>query len=309
MSKQTSSESRTDVYAEVTARIITALEEGPERWVKSWTSNRDVWNPRNHLSDRPYRGVNLALLALTCTDGRYALNRWLTFQQARSIGGTVRKGSKGTLVVFWKRLDGRTGKPNDNATDDDSATDEGGKLAGRSALMAKHFYVFNVADVDGIPESVHDVPSDDGLAAQIILRSGARIIPGEPCYRPSDDLVMLPDASAFTRRDEYFATAYHELAHWTARRVGRETNAKRWGDDAYAMEELIAEMTAAMLCGATGQATLMQSASYLEHWLRVLKADKRAIFSVASAAQKAADYLLTRAGLDESGAPDSEQAA
>jgi len=295
-----------DVYAEITNRIVTALEQGPERWVKSWTTNRDVWNPRNHLSDRPYRGINLALLAMTCADGRYALNRWLTFQQARSMGGTVRKGSKGTMVVFWKRLDGRKSKDapsNDEApSEDDKSNTRGG------ALIAKHFYVFNVADVDGIPESIHDVPSDD-LAAQIILQSGARIVPGEPCYRPNDDVVMLPDANAFTSRDEYFATAFHELAHWTATRVGRETNAKRWGDDAYAMEELVAEMTAAMLCGATGKSTLMQSAGYLDHWLRVLKADKRAIFTVASAAQKAADYLMDRAGLNDLGASDSEEAA
>ena len=306
MSKRTSNEPRTDVYAEVTARIITALEEGPERWAKSWTSNRDIWNPCNHLTGRPYRGVNLALLALTCADGRHALNRWLTFQQARSMDGMVRKGSKGTMVAFWKRLDGRK---DSDAASDDNATAEDDKHASRGALMAKHFYVFNVANVDGIPESVHNVPSDDGLAAQIILQSGARIVPGEPCYRPGEDLVMLPDVSAFAHREEYFATAFHELAHWTARRVGRETNAKRWGDDAYAMEELVAEMTAAMLCGATGQATLMQSASYLDHWLRVLKTDKRAIFSVASAAQKAADYLLGRAGVGELAATDAEQAA
>lgn len=168
--------------------------------------------------------------------------------------------------------------------------------------------MFNVADVDGIPESMHEVPSDD-LAAQIVIQSGARIVPGEPCYRPSEDVVMLPEAGAFTSRDDYFATAFHELAHWSASRVGRETNIKRWGDGAYAVEELTAEMAAAMLCGATGKSTLMQSASYLDHWLRVLKADKRAIFTVASAAQKAADYLMDRAGLGHLAESGSEAAA
>jgi antirestriction protein ArdC len=292
MTKRTTT-ARIDIYDDVTARIVAELEKGPDQWTKSWTSSVALWQPQNHGTSRRYRGINVLLLALACQEHGFALNRWLTFRQALALGGCVRKGSQGVRVVFWKQLDAKRSKTTDSATiaaqhDEDQD---------RGPVVARHFYVFNVSDVDGVAEAQHAPRECTSLAAQLVAASGAQIVLGEPSYRALQDVVMLPEASRFATEADYFATALHELAHWTAPRVGRELNAKRWGDDAYAMEELVAELAAAMLCSACGIPTLMQSASYLDHWLRVLRTDKRAIFSATGAAQKAADYLLDRAGV------------
>lgn len=283
---------RADLYTAVTNRIIAALESGPEQWTKFWQSSADTWRPLNHGSERVYRGINLLLLAEMCHRRGHAHNRWLTFNQARELDGVVRKGSKGVPVVFWKPL-ASCGPDLDSSHDEQDSKRRG-------PVLARQFFVFNVADCDGIPESVHDVPRDESLASRIVHRSGARIVPGEPCYRPDQDVVQLPPASAFSSEPEMYAVACHELVHWTGTRVGREQKAKRFGDDAYAMEELVAELGSAMLCGACGFAPVSRAASYLDHWIRVLRQDSRAIFTVASAAQTAADYLLERA---EEGAP------
>ncbi|MDB4985598.1 MAG: antirestriction protein ArdC [Myxococcaceae bacterium] len=286
---------RADLYTAVTNRIIAALESGPERWVKFWQSSADTWRPVNHGSDRTYRGINLLLLAGVCHERGLAHNRWLTFNQARELGGMVRKGSKGVPVVFWKPLASAGQKDAEPANDERESQR-------RVGVLARQFFVFNVADCDGLPESVHDVPRDESLASRIVHRSGARIIPGEPCYRADEDVVQLPQVSAFGSEPEMFAVAFHELSHWCAPRVGREQNAKRFGDDAYAVEELIAELGSAMLCGACGFTPVSRAASYLDHWIRVLRQDSRAIFTVASAAQTAADYLLERADQAEAAA-------
>lgn len=277
---------RLDIYADVTDRIVAELEKGPAQWVQSWTTNAELWHPVNHGTERPYRGVNVLLLALVCAGRGYPLNRWVTFRQALALGGAVRKGAKGVRVTFWKQL-----RRESEAV---AATPEG-DADEKPRMVLRHFVVFNLADVDGLPDAVQVVPDDQRLASQIVQASGARIVPGSPCYRANEDVVALPDAPSFVSEADYFATAFHELVHWTASRVGREVNAKRYGDGSYAMEELVAELGAAMLCGVCALPTLMQSASYLDHWLRVLRQDKRAIFGVASAAQRAADYLLERA--------------
>jgi antirestriction protein ArdC len=280
---------RLDIYANVTDRIVAELEKGPAEWVKSWTTNTAFWRPINHTTERPYRGVNVLLLAFVCADRGYPLNRWVTFRQALALGGAVRKGAKGVRITFWKQL-----RADETAVATNAHVDEV-----QPRLVLRHFVVFNVADVDGLPEAIQTAPVDAGLSTQILQASGARIVPGAPCYRPTEDVIALPGVAAFRSEADYFATAFHELVHWTAPRVGRVVNAKRFGDDAYAMEEMVAELGAAMLCGVCTLPTLMQSASYLDHWLRVLRQDKRAIFGVASAAQRGADYLLERAtGLD-----------
>jgi antirestriction protein ArdC len=281
---------RIDLYTDVTNRIIAELEKGPAQWVKSWTCSPDSWRPINHSTDRAYRGVNVLLLAFVCAARGYPVNRWLTFRQALTLGGAVRKGAKGVRVTFWKqmRADAAEGA---EAPALDSAESERGLR-----MVLRHFTVFNVADVDGLCETTSSPPCDLSLPAQIVRASGARIVPGSPCYRPDEDVIALPGRQSFATEEDYFVTAFHELVHWTAPRVGREVNAKRFGDDAYAVEELVAELGAAMLCGVCNLPTLMQSASYLDHWLRVLRQDKRAIFAVASAAQRGADYLLEASG-------------
>lgn len=287
MAKTTSN--RIDLYSEVTSSIVAELEKGPEHWSRSWTSAVDLWRPNNHSTERPYRGVNVLLLAFACSRQGFGLNRWVTFRQALELDAHVRKGARGVRVVFWKQVASK----HDAQTEQMDAPPES---ESRAPVVARHFYVFNVADVEGIAEAQHVPPTTASLAARLVKESGATIVQGEPCYKPAQDIVMLPPLEAFQSAQDYYATAFHELCHWTAPRIGREVQAKRWGDDAYAMEELVAEMAAAMLCSACGIPSLMQSASYLNHWLRVLRSDSRAIFSAASAAQKAADYLLARVG-------------
>lgn len=278
---------RIDLYADVTNRIVDELEKGPAAWVKSWTTGgAELWRPVNHASDRAYRGVNVLLLAFVCAAKGYPQNRWLTFQQALACGGAVRRGAKGVRVTFWKPLGG-CGEAAATVPTEPAGDDE--KVAG---MVLRHFTVFNVAAIDGIAASDFATPADDSLPSRVVLSSGARIVHGSPCYRPGEDVIALPPPGEFDSVADYYVTAFHELVHWTGPRVGREVNSKRFGDDAYAIEELVAELGAAMVSGACSLPTLMQSASYLDHWLRVLRQDKRAIFAVAGAAQRAADYLL-----------------
>lgn len=280
---------RTDIYEDVTARIIDELERGPEQWAQSWALSVDVWNPRNHLTDAGYRGINLLLLAIACAKRGALVNRWTTFNQARDKGGMVRKGAKGVPLVLFKPLDAREAQSGEERADD---VDD----ARSRRVLVRHFHVFHVSDCDGLPEAQHIEPQDGSLAARIVRGSGATVVPGKPCYRVSEDVVQLPDVGCFDSVEAYWATAFHELIHWTAPRVGREVAMKRFGDEAYASEELVAELGAAMLCGVTGVPVITQCAAYLDSWLKALRADKRAIFTVASQAQKAADYLLNMAG-------------
>jgi antirestriction protein ArdC len=291
-------EARVDIYAEVTNKLIAALEQGPEAWTKSWTTRADLFCPVNHATGRAYRGINLWLLAIACDERAAMENRWLTFRQALALGTPIRKGAKGVRIIFWKTLDR---KDHEDATEEAHAESDQ-----RRPMIARTFHVFNAADCEGVPAEPVTFTPDCMLAARILDASGAAVVAGKPSYCPGDDVVRLPPVSAFASQADYFATAFHELAHWTAPRVKRELNAKRFGDRAYAIEELTAELAAAMLCRACGLPTLMQSASYISDWLKVLREDKRAVFSVASAAQKAADYLLERAGL---GCPPSHEAS
>ncbi|MFM2417730.1 MAG: hypothetical protein RL385_2453 [Pseudomonadota bacterium] len=296
MKRTTTTTERLDIFASVTDAIIAELEKGPEAWSAGWCSSADVWDPRNLETGKAYRGVNVLVLALTMLQRGYTQNLWLTFNQARARGGNVRKGSKGVHLVFWRPITRKN--DGDNTTDDTQGDDEDG----RKRMMAKPFVVFNVADCDGVNAPIDATPEEGGFsrleaAESIITASGAEIQPGRPSYLPDLDIIRLPERSAFLSAESYYATAFHELTHWTAPRVSREVQFKRWGDESYAMEELVAELGAAMLCGVTGVPALSQCAAYLNSWIRVLKSDKRAIFSVAGRAQKAADYLLSRAGL------------
>jgi antirestriction protein ArdC len=277
--------SKRDIYQEVTDRILNALEQGTAPWLKPWDSTGLDGLPLNASTGRAYNGINILLLWLTAYERSYTDSRWLTFRQAKALGGAVRKGEKGTLVTFWKVFE----KKQDDGTID-------------KIPVLKHFTVFNVAQVDGLALTEldnHKQPPQGPTyeAAQAVLdNSGAQVLHGKPYayYSPTADHIGIPPKARFDSIEAYWATLLHELTHWTSHpsRCGRKVEG-RFGSDAYAREELVAEMGSAFLCAQVGVPLEgLQHDSYLDHWIRILQEDKRAIIRAASQARKASEFLL-----------------
>ncbi len=272
-----------NVYEIVTQRILTQLEAGTVSWRKPWRGG-EAGLPRNLHSGRTYRGVNVFLLATIGHESPF----WLTFNQARQLGGTVRKGEKSAPVIFWNWIE--------KQTDD-----------GKDRLPVLRFYnVFNVAQCDGItapgptaPESPFEpIATCERIVAE--MPNPPTICNGEPraYYRPSTDTINMPRPELFDVPESYYATLFHELGHSSGakNRLGRKgvTDEVCFGSGDYGREELIAEMTSAYLCGhaSIGPATLENSASYLDNWTKALRSDSRLVVQAAAAAQKAADWIL-----------------
>lgn len=287
----------TDLYQTVTDQIISALEAGTPPWVCPWRRDTDDVAPANITTGKPYRGINVLLLNLRFMAHGFVHNRWLTFNQAAALGGRVRKGEHGTPIVFFKMHEVASDAPR-------VASESDGR---RVIPLLRSFTVFNVAQVDDLPVAPTPVeptvtPWDaDAVAERLLSDSGARIQHGgsRAFYRPGDDVIQLPAHGAFASASDYYATALHELTHWSGHplRCNRPLGG-RHGIDAYAFEELVAEMGAAFLtnhCRLPGQ---LQHASYIASWLAALRNDKRLIFTAASQAQRAADYLIST-GLQE----------
>ncbi len=281
-----------DLYASVTERIVAALEAGTPPWICPWRGVGVDARPANAATARPYRGINVLLLNLRAMTCGYSRSRWLTFAQALAAGGHVRKGEQGTQIVFFKMHEvdaaGLARQPSEER---------------KVIPLLRAFKVFNVDQVDGLPEALAAKPAPPAgweplvVADNIVAESGAQIRHGgsRAFYVPDADLIQMPPRSAFDCAGDYYATALHELTHWTghAGRCNRPLG-RRHGIDAYAFEELVAEMGSAFLtdyCGIVGR---MQHASYIASWLAALRNDKRLIFAAASQAQKAADYLLPK---------------
>ncbi len=278
-----------DMYQEVTDRIVAALENGVAPWVRPWaTAETGNAADTNAVSGKPYRGVNVLVLWCARAAFGYRDSRWLTFKQALDLGGNVRKGEKGTQIVFWKI--------NGYETENDA-----GETETRSAVLARAYTVFNVEQCDGLqldasePTAPAIEPSERVKAAiAYAAATGADIRHGgnSACYMPGVDAIRVPELGAFKSDSHYAATLLHELTHWTgAKERCDRTFGKRFGDDAYAVEELVAELGAAFACAELGIAGQLQHENYLGHWLRVLKADKRALFTAASQARKAVEFM------------------
>jgi antirestriction protein ArdC len=286
-----------DIYQTITDKIITELEAGTAPWVRPWSGETDPF-PRNALSQRPYRGINNVLLGMEAHCRGYTSNQWLTFRQAHQLGAHVRKGERASTIIYYEA---RMVEKEDAET-----VADGDETEKRFVPLLKVFSVFNVNQVDGLPESYAELPAVESdwdacaTAEQIMECSGAEIRHQgfKAFYSPPNDLIYLPNKASFADASSYYSTALHELCHWTGSttRLGRKLG-RRFGESAYAMEELIAELGAAFLsahCRLDGQ---LQHASYISSWLEVLQRDKRAVFVAAAQAQKAADYLLEQAGL------------
>ncbi|MCA9178403.1 MAG: DUF1738 domain-containing protein [Planctomycetales bacterium] len=274
-------------YQIITDRIIQLLEDGVVPWRKPWTSHAAP--PQNAVSRRPYRGVNVFLLACSRYDSPY----WLTFRQAKQWGGSVNKGEKATPVCFWKWLE----------TEDE----ETGEIRQRPLLRV--YYVFNVAQCDlpsgKLPvtpaEDCHDfVPIEqcEQVVAAMPRRPDLKHDADGAFYRPSEDCVHMPPQERFHSSEEYYATLFHELTHATGHssRLNRDgiVDPVSFGSPSYSREELVAELGASFLCGhcRIEQATIENSAAYLQGWLKQLRGDARLIVTAAAAAQKASDFIL-----------------
>jgi antirestriction protein ArdC len=283
-----------DVYASVTAQIITAIEQGVGTWRMPWhTSGKFACSPVNVTSRKPYRGINTLCLWAAAESKGYESGEWGTYRQWQERGAQVRKGEKATLVVFWKFA-------NTSAETDDG---DDQPVSGSRLLFTRGYSVFNAGQVDGYePQADTDTPMLERIEqADTFFKSvGAVVRHGgnQAFYSPATDHIQMPPFAAFRENVSYYATLAHESTHWTsaAARCDRQLG-KRFGDSAYAAEELIAELGAAFTCVHLGLSTEPREdhAQYLQSWLRVLKADSRAIFTAASKAQQACDWMITRA--------------
>src|SRR5262245_37661771 len=260
-----------DLYAAVTGRILAELEAGAPPWVKPWSRTPGRNHPHNAATGRPYSGCNVVLLWMTAH--RWSAPRFLTFRQAVELGGNVRRGEHGTKVYFVKQLEVR-----EKAADGTEDT--------RLVPMLREYTVFNVEQCENLPERIinptgraprnqdaRDAVVDEFLrATKADIREGA----GEAYYAPGSDFVSMPAFEAFQSRDKFYATAFHELGHWTGHtsRLNREFG-KRFGDRAYAAEELVAELCSAFLCAEFSIDGDVRHAGYIAHWVELLQ-DPRA---------------------------------
>ena len=269
-------------YARITDRIIALLEQGTVPWHKPWKVKTGP--PRNLVTGKPYRGINVFLLMALGYDSPH----WLTFRQAIQLGGSVKKGEKACPVVFWKRM-----------TIEDEATEDKRKIP-----LLRLYHVFNIAQCEGLGtrSATEDPPIVPAKPAEV-----AANMPQPPAlkhgmakafYSLSDDIVWMPPRSRFENEDGYFATLFHELVHSSGheKRLKRQSLLEKggFGTDPYCREELVAEMGAAFLCGHAEivDRTIDNSAAYIAGWLKQLKDDKTLIVQAAAQAQKAADFIL-----------------
>lgn len=286
---------RTDIHQTVTNKIIAAIEAGAGDWKMPWHRPGGAFTvPSNVATGNSYRGINIISLWVEAEIAGFARPIWGTYRQWKEAGAQVRKGEKGSLVVFYKPIEG------DDDSDDDTASPQ-------RKLLARASHVFNAAQVDGYqmkPEAPRaDLTERLDHVDRFIAATGAAVEHGgnRAFYRrPPADIIAMPGRDLFTGSatssptEAYYATYLHELAHWTGAepRLNR-TFGKRFGDKDYAFEELIAEISAAYLCAELGIANEPRHdhAQYLASWLEVLRADSRAIFTAASQASQVTAFL------------------
>jgi antirestriction protein ArdC len=288
-----------DIAQIITDRIISELEKGATPWVKPWKRLRGTPGhgmPFNPVSGTLYRGVNHFWLSMA--QGSYQTPYWLTFKQAQSLGASVKAGAKGTPVVYW-------------SINKKESKDSTGETVTSAYAFIKHYYVFNAAQIDdlvipAIPEPPKpDFDADSNVMAlvdRLGLAEGLHHAGDSAFYSPTKDLINMPPMAAFNSANGYHSTLLHESVHATGHksRLDRDFS-KRFGDESYAFEELVAELGSAMLCAHCGIDGEMQEnhVAYIANWLKVLKNDKKAILTASAKAQQALDFLTKAKQVDE----------
>jgi len=291
--KTSTSTPRADLYTRVTERVIAGLDKGVRPWLKPWNAGHTAGRitlPLRH-NGTPYRGINILLLWGEAMANGYTSPLWMTFKQALALAAHVRKGEHGAMVVYADRITRKE-------------TDADGHDVEREIPFLKAYTVFNVAQIEGLPAYYNAQPEAKTEKLELIqdaerffAATGAVIRHGgdKAYYAPTLDVIQLPVPEAFRDAESYAATKAHELTHWTKHpsRLNRDFGGKRFGDTGYAREELVAELGAAFLSADLGITPEPREdhASYLAHWLQILREDKRAIFAAAAHAQRAVDFL------------------
>ena len=292
---QAASSPRLDVYCKVTETIVAQIEAGVGTYRMPWHhSGAPLARPRNAVALTFYRGINVLALWAAAHAAGYPSGLWATYRQWKQAGGQVRQGERGHLVVFWKQLD----HPAKAYTEDEV----GQEAKANRRVVARGFWVFNLAQVDGYaPVAVPELSETarNVLAEQFYAALGiqTRFEGGEAFYQPDGDYVQLPPFARFRHGCAFYSTLLHEGAHATGapHRLKRDLTG-RFGSEAYAFEELIAEWASAMAC-MTLELTpepRIDHAQYIASWLKVLRSDSRAIFTAASHAQKITDWMWDR---------------
>lgn len=297
---------RASLHQEITEKIVAELEAGRVPWVQPWgcgATKAALAMPANAATGRRYSGINVLILWEAVVSLDFHAQSWLTFRQALALGGNVRRGERGVTIVFADRF---TPDAERRRAERDGGTPD-------QVLFLKRFTVFNIAQCEGLPAQVAAPPPPipEGLvlpqAAALIAATGAdfRVGGDQAFYSPPYDYVQVPRPEAYFEPVNWHRTALHELGHWTghASRLARDQSGA-FGSAPYAREELVAEMASAFACASLGITPTVRHADYLGAWLEVLRTDNRAIFRAASAASKAADYLLA---FGPASAPESER--
>ncbi len=299
---------RVSLYEEVTGRIIRELENGCVPWIKPWAaSSAPLGMPRSAVSRKFYSGINVLILWNSVINHGYGCQEWLTFRQALSLGGHVKKGEHGTVICHADTFIPKAERQRAREANEEPNV----------VPFLKRFVVFNVEQCEGLPAHIVAKPkpvSSGELsidAEALITATGARVVfgGGEAFYHQGEDFIRLPFRETFLSQADFICTAYHELGHWAAHpsRLDRDLT-HRFGSSAYAREELIAELTSAFLCAHLNIVPQIRHADYLGHWLQILKEDSHAIFHAASQASKATDFILAFQNVGEAAIPSAEAA-
>jgi len=275
-----------DLHAEITARIVARLEVGAVPWRQPWSSKGFGVMPRNAATQRAHSGANVILLWSRAQESGYSAPLWLTFKQALELDGNVRKGEKGETVIYVAKV---------------IKEDKDGKR--RAIPFLKAYTVFNTSQCDNLPAKIVAPNADahivnpntrDEIADAFIASTGADLRHGEAraYYRPIGDYVNMPPFETFKNVSSYYGVAFHELGHWTGseKRLNR-TFGKKFGDQAYSAEELVAELTSAFLCGEFGFDNNGVDADYIATWIRFLTDHSSAIITAAAAASRAVEFM------------------
>ncbi len=285
---------KADVYTRVTDKIVADLERGVRTWFKPWNAEHAAGRITRPLrfNGEPYNGINVLMLWGAAVERGFAAPIWMTFRQAKELGGHVRKGEKGSLVVYANKI---------TRTEIDADT---GEEEERDIPFMKGYTAFNVEQIEGLPSHYYTLAEprldpvariERAVACFAATRADVRHGGNRAYYAIVSDTVQMPPFEAFRDAESYYATLAHEVTHWTRHpsRLDRDFGRKRWGDEGYAAEELVAELGSAFLSADLELTPEPREdhAAYIASWLKVLRNDKRAIFTAAAHAQRAVDFL------------------